>query len=342
MAYPKPLSEKTLAKMYLQGEIDEKKRDFLHKLFLASANLYGVVVLRDLWDICREVAGQYGMAHIRRKDIIAFSSIVRREDVPYYVYEINELYSEEKQNDLDREIVLKEIIGTGQGKKWGYYDLVERQGDKPYFIPEDLLAFAEPNPTEAETQLLTFLEGLKVTVREVEMKNGKKIPCEHYGETLGSFSFMNRSERFEYTYYSGENEGRPIKRDEKRLARLMKRTSCSEAEKIVNAFRERCSLGISAPMNSIRNIADELEEVGVVLGKKQLEKLIKLAMEMNNKSHLWCNRGWTPNDLAENYGREEIKEISIGPGIRQFIAEGKMSRKELEEEMRKRGIKIIW
>ena len=35
MAYPKPLSEKTLARMYREANIDEEKSEFLHKLFLA-------------------------------------------------------------------------------------------------------------------------------------------------------------------------------------------------------------------------------------------------------------------------------------------------------------------
>ena len=46
-------------------------------------------------------------AGIHRRDFIAFSSIVRREVQPYWVYEIEELYTEEPHNDLDRHIVSK-------------------------------------------------------------------------------------------------------------------------------------------------------------------------------------------------------------------------------------------
>ena len=44
MAYPKPLSEKSLQKMYLQSGINEVKSHFLHQLFKAAANLYGSVL----------------------------------------------------------------------------------------------------------------------------------------------------------------------------------------------------------------------------------------------------------------------------------------------------------
>lgn len=53
------------------------------------------------------------MPRIHRRDLIAFSSIVRREVQPYWVYEIEELYTEEPHNDLDRHIVSKELIGAG-------------------------------------------------------------------------------------------------------------------------------------------------------------------------------------------------------------------------------------
>ena len=163
MSYPKPLSEKTLAKMYREANIDEKKSEFLHRLFHAASNLYGVIVLRDLWEILKQIAPQYDMTGIKRKDLIAFSNIVRREDVPYYVFEIDELYTEEKRLDLEREIVNKSIIGLGRAQLVDYYRLVEAQADKPYYVPNNLLIYESPRVAAEETRLLGFLKHLRVT-----------------------------------------------------------------------------------------------------------------------------------------------------------------------------------
>ncbi len=337
MSYPKPLSEKSLAKMYREANIDERKSVFLHKLFLASANLYGVVVLRDLWEILKEIANQYGMEELKRKDLIAFSSIARREDLPYYIYEIDELYSEEKRTDLSREIVHKSLIKSGFGKNAWYYDLVETQSNKPYFIPQDLLSFAVPDTTREEAELLSFLKGLKVTAKEAEDSYGRKFTCNHTGEFLGDFSFRNSDENYEYKLFSGEYKDHPSK-NEKALQELVERTGCSEAEKIFRMYKQNCNIGDRNPSYSTQRVLEELNEVGVQLSAKQFGKLTELLMQFNNNSNLWCNRGWTPNELAKCTPRMAPTSVSLGPGIKQAIADGKINREDLESELTKRGI----
>ena len=103
MSYPKPLSEKSLKRLYTQARLSTEACDFLHSLFAACANLYGAIALRDVWSVYRELKSE--APRIRRQDLIAFSTIVRREVQPYRVYEIEELYTEEPHNDLDRHIV---------------------------------------------------------------------------------------------------------------------------------------------------------------------------------------------------------------------------------------------
>ena len=113
MSYPKPLSEKSLNRLYMQAGLSTETCAFLHSLFAACANLYGTIALRDVWSVYQELKSD--VPRIHRRDLIAFSSIVRREVQPYWVYEIEELYTEEPHNDLDRHIVSKELIGTGYG-----------------------------------------------------------------------------------------------------------------------------------------------------------------------------------------------------------------------------------
>lgn len=72
---------------------------------------------------------------IHRRDLIAFSAIVRREVQPYRVYEIEELYTEEPHNDLDRHIVSKELIGAGYGKMFSFYALMDERMIAPIVSP---------------------------------------------------------------------------------------------------------------------------------------------------------------------------------------------------------------
>ena len=84
MSYPKPLSEKSLNRLYMQAGLSTETCAFLHSLFAACANLYGTIAIRDVWSVYQELKSD--VPRIHRRDLIAFSSIVRREVQPYWVY----------------------------------------------------------------------------------------------------------------------------------------------------------------------------------------------------------------------------------------------------------------
>ena len=69
MAYPKPLSEKSLARLYAQSGLSEKQIDYLHRFFRACANLYGAIDLHAVWDLYRE---ELMSMRIHRKDFYFF------------------------------------------------------------------------------------------------------------------------------------------------------------------------------------------------------------------------------------------------------------------------------
>ena len=70
MSYPKPLSEKSLKRLYTQTGLSTEAYDFLHSLFAACANLYGAIALRDVWSVYRELKSE--APRIRRQDLVAF------------------------------------------------------------------------------------------------------------------------------------------------------------------------------------------------------------------------------------------------------------------------------
>ena len=89
MAYPKPLSERNIAKMYAEAGISEEEKKFLHDLFEACANLYGAVSVQDIYDVYDTCAETNAYPLIRRSKLLKFSAIARRETLPWYVFEVN-------------------------------------------------------------------------------------------------------------------------------------------------------------------------------------------------------------------------------------------------------------
>ena len=110
MSYPKPLSQKTLDKMYKESGLSKEKIEFLGKLFDGAAALYGIITLKDLWNVYKEYAEKVPAIRLHRKDIIAFSSIARREEHDYYIYEIDELYKEKTRTPDERFIIYREVL----------------------------------------------------------------------------------------------------------------------------------------------------------------------------------------------------------------------------------------
>ena len=232
MSYPKPLSEKSLNRLYMQAGLSTETCAFLHPLFAACANLYGTIALRDVWSVYQELKSD--VPRIHRRDLIAFSAIVRREVQPYRVYEIEELYTEEPHNDLDRHIVSKELIGAGYGKMFSFYALMDERDDRPYCVPDDFLSYAEPTASVEEKSLAVFIGNLKSTAMECAPKQRKTYPNENRGKKLNEFSFLNLNERFNLDYY---------KKVPATYSALLAEYSGTEAEKIMRFHRRAENVG---------------------------------------------------------------------------------------------------
>lgn len=80
----KPLSPKTLEKKYAELGLPQEKLSLLHKYYRCFANLYGVITVREAWDVFKHYEG-LGLLH--KKDFVAFSGVVQREaGLPYLIY----------------------------------------------------------------------------------------------------------------------------------------------------------------------------------------------------------------------------------------------------------------
>lgn len=330
MSYPKPLSEKSLKRLYTQAGLSAEACDFLHSLFAACANLYGAISLRDVWSVYQELKSE--APRIRRQDLVAFSAIVRREVQPYQVYEIEELYTEEPHNDLDRHIVSKELIGTGYGKMFSFYALMEGLGNHPYCVPANFLSYAAPSASAVEKSLVDFIGNLESTATECAPRQHKAYPNENRGKKLGTFSFLNLSERFDLEYY---------KKVPATYSALLEEYSGTEAEKIMRQHRWDENIGRLHTTEIIQNLENELHEVGVRLTEKQQDTLMRLIVQYHNGSRLWCLRGWKPNELADMHGNSGVPSISFGPGLQQAFADGIMDKGDLVRKIQELGWKVM-
>lgn len=329
MSYPKPLSEKSLEKLYTQAGLSPAVREFLHNLFAACANLYGTIDLRGVWSAYQEIRGD--APRVRRSDLIAFSSIVRRETQPYLVYEIQELYREEPPGDLDRHIVSRELLNIGYGKLYDFYTLVNGRINCPYCIPKDFLSYASPTVTAEDKALLDFLGNLKSTTRECTPMYGRPYPNENRGKRLKEFSFLSQDEQFQLEYYK-----KPSVR-----AALMERWQGTGAEKLFRQYKRAENVGFSKPAESAAAVVAHLEEMGVQLPMAQANKLLSLLMDWHNHSRLWCTRGWKPTELAATRRSGGTPAISFGPGLEKAFAKGDIDREVLEKQIQELGWKVL-
>lgn len=341
----KPLSKKTLDKRYAELGLPAAKVDLLHTYFRCFANLYGIITVHDAWEVFKHYEGSNT---VRRKDFYAFSGIVQREaDNPFSVFELKEVYSgEESEKPEDRLVVNNKLVLSGYYRFIYIYATVERQGYKPWFMPEKevFLCFSEAQfyLTAVGKQMRRMIEGLKTSgigknhkgdpTAELKDIDGKPVT----GKRLADFVFYTSDEQFDIGYAKSEAKKQRL-RNEYRI---------SAAQKLL----ERIELYLmTGGVFRDENMAQELEflvksldrDFGVSLLQSQLMQFTELFMELNNNSNLWQNCGWKPTQLRKASGSSIPSAISIGPNMKQMFRSGELDQEEFEQALAKMGIKLI-
>ena len=340
----KPLSPKSLEKKYAELGLPKAKTDLLHDYFLCFANLYGMLEMREAWDVFKHFEGN----KIRKKDFIAFSGIVQREpDLSYTILELNEVYANEPAGMSDmRLIVNNDLIGFGYNKFSRIYVLADLSADKPFWLPdskEELFAFMTDQfyLSPEGKKMAEFLSKLKTDgvfkkydgtpLGEILDIDGNPVKGKH----LSDFVFYTHDEQFAIDYYKSEAK-------KKMLRRLYKETAL---KKVQDYIRTDIQIGdhiSNSILDDLRFTLNYLEnDLGVVLTEKQLEQFVELYTNLNNHSHLWQNCGWKPHDLFRATNSGLPKSISIGPNLQKLFDSGEMDREEFENGLRQMGIKLI-
>ena len=310
MAYPKPLSKKSIEKMF--STWDTKTIETLHRYYEAFSNLYGIVQLSEAWKVFKKFEPK-----IHKKQFMEFSTIVRREDVSYYIFEIDELYSDERRLEKDRYIVNKEVVSKGYGKFRWVYLLDEYQYNKPYYSEADLLEAAEHRLYD--TELRTFVENM---IFQDGDNSGKKFSDAY---------FLTNTERFDLEFYKSE-----LKRKE-----IRQQANIPFSDKLM----KRIAYYAEFTDNVIHYIAEFLKHNDFVFeSKEQAGEFIILLQDFVNKSHLWRNCGYSPEKLHSMYlGNEDtsLRAVRFGQGIQKAFADGTIDKDEFFKKLKEMGVEVI-
>ena len=341
----KTLSQKTLEKEYAELGLPRETLDLLHDYFLCFSNFYGVISVRDAWNVFKNYEG---INLLHKKDFAAFSGIVRREPGhPYSVLELKEVYTDETTEDpLERLIVNNRLIGDGYGKYSLLYNTVDRQQEKPYYLPADKSSFLANIEdrfylSPDGKQMVRFLGKLKTDGKYKDydgVPRGDLLDLDGNtvaGKCLSDFLFYTYDEQSDIDYFKSEAK--------KERLRLKYRTTA--LDKILNRIFINIQTGghlpVESPANKLMFLADYLNhDLGAVLTKAQLERFIRLYMDLNNHSHLWLNCGWRPDEMPRGNRSDLPDTLSAGPNLKRLFDEGKMDRKEFEQQLKTLGIKL--
>ena len=296
----KPLSEKTLRKKYDSLGLPEEATDLLHKYFLCFSNLYGMISVREAWELFREYEG-LGLVH--KSEFYEFSGIVQREIQPYKIVDLDEVYKDEENCSVgDRLIINDFLILSGYYKfrlVWDFDSV--RRDDVPFYLPskEELFQFTEDRfwKTPTAIKMKAFIENLTSDGKGRSYSDGpgwdmKDVDGNNVaGKYAKDIVMFTRFEQFDV-----EHENR-----QPRKQRLVAEYTKTVAEKIEHSIEKNIMCG-DLYWGSAKTISYLIEsmsnEYGVSMTMNQVQEFLNLYMELNNISNLWINWGWTPKKLG--------------------------------------------
>ena len=296
----KPLSEKTLRKKYDNLGLPEEVTDLLHKYFLCFSNLYGMLSVREAWELFREYEG-LGLVH--KSEFYEFSEIAQRELQPYKIIDLDEIYKEEENCSAgDRYIITDFLILSGYYKFRVVWDLDStRNDDVPFYLPpkEELFQFTEDRfwKTKIAIKMKSFVENLKSDGQcrsftggplwDIKDVDGNSVT----GKCAKDIVMFTRFEQ-----YDVEHESRQLRKE-----RLIAEYTRTVAEKIEHSIENNIMCGdlYWGPAKTISYLIESMSnEYGVTMTMDQAQEFLNLYMELNNTSNLWINWGWSPEKLG--------------------------------------------
>lgn len=215
---PKVLSRKELDELYCAIPLSREESQLLRQYCDAAANLYGVVPVRQVWEIIlAQNTGDFS-----RKQLMEFTKVARHEEGAYVILGDDEAFDQgEPSTQSNRVLYSFSLWQLGK-------DVIEQtkmmQDGKDYYIPEKskFIQYADSfyyEPTEESRLLLQYFQ-------EVFPDSPRKI--QHYFNKLLRLARESRNHEYEIAYILDSLDMDPQQGE--------------EIFKLYSAFRNQCRM----------------------------------------------------------------------------------------------------
>ncbi len=339
MAYPKPLSSRTIQKMLEEAQIDNKKADFLYELYHCASNLYGIITLEELWNVYKALKSKNRYPSIKKKELIAFSDIVRRQNLPYRIYEVGEIYKEQEEGKEIRLLIKKDLARQEGFHRDELYFIDDQRYEFPLYFPKDILVFTDDYETLEEKNFRIYLENLICKQKYITNEDGKKIRNPNYLKKMKDYSYKDEVDYAVLKMYSEKDS--PYHR--RKLEEVTRIISLPASTRVYNAIVENVKKGCIKQTVLISMLFDYLHEAGAEIDDREVDIVLKYFIEMYNNTHQFSMGGWAPHELALAYppNPDARPSIVFGENLQRMFETGEIDREEYEKAIRDAGLEVF-
>lgn len=271
---------------------------------------------------------------------------------PYYI-PIPEEYGRRKLNALYREIPLKDTTSRLLRKYFNaaanlygiiplrkLYGIISSQ-NKSLVTKEEFLAFAKIARHECEDYYILGKSELYYDGPDTDLMEYEVIDIMLIDENLDSYHEILRGHQGKPYYIPGKKEflayDNPFYCEDTPEAAAFRNFLLSKTtlqEDMMDAVFTDIYCGVRCMNAGFQEVMNRLNDVGVAFNRKSdVNAFSEVYTAFHNRVRMQCNRGHTPDELFALLPPEERipKFISLGPNIRQAIADGTMNPNELRQ-----------
>ena len=296
MSYPRPYTVKTIDKHLKDAGFSQENAAFLNAFFRASANLYGVVSLRQMYSLYRDYKKLKEAPKLHLRDFVCYAVITRRAVTSYHVYPYDEVRHDGRgeAGDIGSLVIHNDLIMPA-GDPFNAVDnlLAHVSESMRYYMDPDFLTHTRSmDESIAAKNLMAFYSSLKST--------GDTLFKGESCERENSFKGMRLDEMPVYSL-AEEEKIMVLQKDPKKYARALQQLADqkrSAAEILLGETRAFQRLGYINELLVIR-VHALLEQYGAEMNAeqdRQLEQLLSVYTDTMPCDRL---RGWSNAGLRE-------------------------------------------
>lgn len=296
MSYPKPFTPKTIDKHLKDAGFTQENAAFLNAFFRASANLYGVVSLRQMYSLYRDYKKLKEAPKLHLRDFVSYAVITRRAKTSYHVYSYDEVRHDGRgeAGDIGSLVIHTDLI-MPTGDPFNAVDnlLMHVSESMRYYMDPDFLTYTGNMDESHEAEnLRTFYGSLEST--------GDTLFKGESCERKNSFKGMRLNEMSVLTL-AQEEKMMVLQKDPEKYDKALQQLADqkrSAAEILLSETRAFQRLGYINELLVIR-VHALLEQYGTQLNTEQDRQLEQLLSAYTDTMPCDRLRGWSNAGLRE-------------------------------------------